>query len=99
MTEYEGSGELNINSILRIQSIIKVSHYRNSRECCYHNYYEECQQYCDNCRYTYTDYRTDELVLEDSKTAFQNWPVIIPVKIVSSYEVLESCVRRVFELP
>lgn len=85
LTDFQGSNELNFRADLKIQSSIEVKHSRNFQECCYSAYYG-CLYYCNVCKYDNTEYRNDEINLEDVKLAIQDWPVISPqIKAIDKY--------------
>ena len=87
LTDFTGSDILDFKAALRIKTVTKVKHYETYKYCCRHGEDGRCIKYCKKCKYEDTEYRTDEVNLEDSKRAYHYWPLIKPkIKAVDSYQ-------------
>ena len=75
LTEYQGSGTLNFKTTLSIIYEIEAKHYKNFRYCCRPSR-RGCNGYCDDCRYDNTEVWSNTVNLEDTKIAYQHWPII-----------------------
>ncbi len=85
LSDFNGTGNLSFNALLWIQATIEVKHYRNYQYCCRRDE-NGCHKYCTVCQYENTEYRTDELNLQDSKQAYHHKPLISPkIKTVNRY--------------
>jgi hypothetical protein len=76
---------LNFKDSLKIETVTKVDHYETHRWCCKRRG-GRCKKVCEECRLRNTEYRTHEVNLEDTKTAYQYRPIIMPkIKAVDKY--------------
>jgi len=87
LLEFDENGILNFKDTLRIKTVTEVNHYKKERKCIRrYRSTGRCYKWREVCRYSYTDYRTHEVNLEDTKTAYQYSPLIGPeIKAVDSY--------------
>ena len=70
---------------LTIRAVTRVNHYQTYRWCCVEGR-RDCESWCEECRYSDTEYRTHEVNLEDTQRAYQYWTIIQPqIKAIDQY--------------
>lgn len=85
LADYQGYGGMNFKSALQIQAVIEVKHYNLKKYCCIKGK-KGCLQFCEDCAFSNSESRTNQIGLEDYKNAFVYKPVIKPkVKAIDNY--------------
>ena len=85
LTNFTGSGVLDFQDTLRIQTVTRVDHWTMQQYCC-RSERNICVKWCEECRQANTEYRTHEVNLQDEKQALQYSPKILPeIRVIDKY--------------
>jgi len=85
LTDFQVPEDLDFKDELKIKTVTEVKHYENERYCC-RTIRGICRKHCNKCKYRSTEYRTDEVNLEDSRKAYLYSPLILSeIRAVDKY--------------
>lgn len=86
VAEFSASTDAVFEAKLFVAAVVAARHYRPYRWCCRYDRSGGCKNYCEECRYEWTEYNSDSVNLMDSKMAqYYESSINLGISVLDNY--------------